>query len=112
MKNLLLLSVIGLFAIMSTSAQTTVIADNDVRVVNTPGSEVVTLFYTVKEEATVTIEIYNALGQLVTTPLNSSKTEGKHTLNLTSSMLEKAGKVYFLRLTIGKSTYTRKMVNL
>jgi hypothetical protein len=58
--------------------------------------------------AKVRVDIYNIVGQKVTTLLNDFKQAGYHVINFNASGL--ASGIYFYRIQSGKFTEIRKMV--
>lgn len=66
--------------------------------------------YTLPEPAWVTLEVYNALGQRVTTLINENKFAGEHSVRWDAGYL--ASGVYFYRMTAGNFLKSRKMVLL
>ena len=72
-----------------------------------------TIFYSVKNDAKVSVEIYNLLGQKVKTLVNGSVKKGNH--GLTWNGKDETGRnvssgIYFYRMTTGKYTSTQKMI--
>lgn len=64
--------------------------------------------YTVPELAWVTLEVYNSLGQRVTTLIDENKPAGYHSVNWDANYL--ASGIYFYRMTAGNFRESRKMV--
>ncbi|TND07520.1 MAG: peptidase M4, thermolysin [Bacteroidetes bacterium] len=67
--------------------------------------------YSLNEERTVTLEIYNTAGQIVAVPVNNEqKTSGNHTVSLASTEIQLAAGIYFARITAGDFRQTAKLV--
>jgi PKD repeat protein len=65
--------------------------------------------YTLEKRSFVTIDIYNALGQLIKTLANGEQTEGNYTYTYTySSKYGNAG-IYLLKFTIDGSTFVKRI---
>ncbi len=64
--------------------------------------------YALKENCNVRLDVYNVLGQRITTLVNEYQTEGYKSVNWNASGL--ASGVYFYRLQAGDFTQTRKML--
>jgi hypothetical protein len=78
-----------------------------------PFDETTTVEYVVAEEQTVTIEIYNVLGQRVETLVDAQKSAGLHTVTWdgTNRYGNRVGSgIFFIRLRAGDVTDTQKAV--
>jgi hypothetical protein len=64
--------------------------------------------FSLSRKEDVKLEIYNILGQIVATPVNSNLSAGPHRISFDGSQL--ASGVYFYRLTAGTDTDTKKMM--
>ncbi len=69
-----------------------------------------TILYSLPEAAETKIMVYNSLGQVVATLVNSFQTAGEHRIDLDASLL--ASGVYYYRLTTDRYAETRKLVLL
>jgi hypothetical protein len=69
-----------------------------------------TILYSLPEAAETKIMVYNNLGQVVATLVNSFQTAGEHRIELDASLL--ASGVYYYRLVSGPFAETRKLVLL
>jgi len=67
-----------------------------------------TIFYQLPASSRVTLQVYNVLGQLVTTLVDEDRPAGFHEVTFDASRL--ASSVYFYRMTAGKYVTTKKMV--
>ncbi len=66
--------------------------------------------FTIPEESQVSVKIFNALGQEVSTILNNVVTSGTHSVDFNASELTSG--IYFYKITAGKLTATKKMLLL
>lgn len=73
-----------------------------------PFNPTTTIYYSVKEEGVVTINIFNSLGQAITTLVNDKKEVGYHYAEWNAASLPSG--MYFYRINIGEYTETRKMM--
>jgi hypothetical protein len=64
--------------------------------------------FTLSKTANVTLEVYNMLGEKVTTLVKGAKPAGEHVVNFNASNLPSG--IYFYTLTAGELKQTRKMV--
>lgn len=64
--------------------------------------------YALPNDAMVTLEVFNILGQRVAVAINEEQKAGNHEVDFQSSTVGSG--VYFYRLTAGKFTETKKMV--
>lgn len=103
------------------SYQTTPNQENTIPVVQTtlgnnypnPFNPITTISYSVKDNAPVTLEVYNLKGQLVKTLVNEIQPSGNHqvTWNGTDNSGSAVGSgVYYYRLRSGRFSSTKKMV--
>jgi hypothetical protein len=67
-----------------------------------------TITFTLSKAANVTLEVYNMLGEKVTTLVKGAKPAGEHVVNFNASSLPSG--IYFYTLTAGDLKQTRKMV--
>ncbi len=67
-----------------------------------------TITFTLSKAAHVTLEVYNMLGEKVTTLVKGAKPAGEHVVNFNASSLLSG--IYFYTLTAGDLKQTRKMV--
>jgi hypothetical protein len=78
-----------------------------------PFDEATTLEYTLSEERSVTMQVYNVLGQQVETLVDETKRAGLHTVTWTGTNRygERVGSgVYFVRMEAGSTRETQKVV--
>lgn len=81
----------------------------DVRAIPNPATSQTTINYNLNEQVDdLSIVVYNALGQAVTTLYSGSQTPGQH--NVTWDLSNVDNGVYFYTLTNGKSTLTNKIM--
>lgn len=73
-----------------------------------PFNPATTIYYSVKEEGTVTLKIYNSLGQEIAALLNERKDVGYHYAEWDASQYPSG--VYYYRITNGAFTETKRMV--
>ncbi|MEQ9278070.1 MAG: T9SS type A sorting domain-containing protein [Balneola sp.] len=66
-----------------------------------------TISYSVAENADVTLNVFNMLGQKVATLVNSTQSEGSYTVTWDASNV--ASGIYIYRLQAGNKVFTRKM---
>jgi hypothetical protein len=67
-----------------------------------------TITFTLSKAANVTLEVYNMLGEKVTTLVKGAKPAGEHVVSFEASSLPSG--IYFYTLTAGELKQTRKMV--
>jgi len=75
-----------------------------------PFNPVTRINYQLPESGTVTIKIFNSLGQEITTLLNDYKDAGTYNIDFNASGFESG--VYYYRLTAGSITISKKMLLL
>lgn len=73
-----------------------------------PFNPTTTISYSLKKSGTVRIEVFNTLGQKVTTLVDGQKSIGKHTIQFNASRLSSG--VYFYRIEVGDFVQIRSMV--
>ena len=73
-----------------------------------PFNPVTKISFDIPQKSSVTLKIYNVLGELVSFPLNETKTAGKYSIEFDGSNLPSG--VYYYELKAGSFTETRKMV--
>jgi len=66
--------------------------------------------YTLQQPSSVTLDIFDLSGQVITVLINEHMQQGKQSLKFAGSQL-KSG-VYFLRLKTNEGIQTRKMIKL
>lgn len=69
-----------------------------------------TIQYSIPKRSLVTLRVYDMLGRLVTTLVNSEKAAGNYNVNFNASNL--ASGVYFYRISAGNFNMTRKLILL
>ncbi len=74
---------------------------------NIPENHTNFIFYTGKD-GNVNIEVFNVMGQKVTTLLNEHKKAGNHSVKFDGSILSSG--VYFYKIQTGKFIQIRKML--
>jgi hypothetical protein len=67
-----------------------------------------TITFTLSKAAIVSLEVYNMLGEKVTTLVKGAKPAGEHVVNFEASSMPSG--IYFYTLTAGDLKQTRKMV--
>ena len=82
---------------------------------NTPNpfNEATTILYTLREGGPVTLEIFNILGQRVTTLVNETQSAGRHRISWDGrdqQGRQTASGIYFYRLTTNDFTASKKMM--
>ncbi len=75
-----------------------------------PFNPTTTIRYSIPEDGLVTLKIYNAIGQEITTLINEIKQIGNYYLQFDASLLPSG--VYFYQLNAGNFTNTKKMILL
>ncbi|MBD3169807.1 MAG: PKD domain-containing protein, partial [candidate division Zixibacteria bacterium] len=75
-----------------------------------PFNPVTDIIFGLPEAASVRLEIYNLLGNKVTTLVNGYLPEGYHVINWEASSYSSG--IYFYKLTTGKHVFTRRMTLL
>ncbi|MCP4583470.1 MAG: T9SS type A sorting domain-containing protein, partial [candidate division Zixibacteria bacterium] len=75
-----------------------------------PFNSSTTFSYSLSSSSDVKLEIYNLLGENVTTLINSVQETGEHSITWDAS--EYSSGIYFYRLTTGDKSYTKRMVLL
>lgn len=73
-----------------------------------PFSQSTTISYQLKDEGFVSLKVFDAIGNEVTTLVNSRQTGGAHNVDFSANGL--AGGVYYYTLTIDNQVRTNKMV--
>lgn len=73
-----------------------------------PFNPATNISYSVPNRGTVSLKVFNMLGQEVATLVNGVKTAGSHTVSFDASKL--ASGMYIYRLTAGGATITKKMM--
>ena len=73
-----------------------------------PFNPVTTISFDIKDAGFVTLQLFNAQGQMVRTLVNQNIASGNHKITLDASDLP--SNVYFYKLTSGSFTATRKMM--
>jgi hypothetical protein len=81
---------------------------NALSIAPTIGSSVFTVSYTLSSSAHTSLTLYNILGQRVRTLYEGMAVEGIHTERVSTSDLPSG--LYFVRLKVGKSAYTQKLM--
>jgi thiol-disulfide isomerase/thioredoxin len=72
-------------------------------------NDVVKVEYNINEAATVTLKVFNAIGQLVDMPYHSNEAEGTHTIHWRPSDKNIAPGMYILQLSTDKGSKTMKI---
>lgn len=73
-----------------------------------PANDVMTVAYTLSEASAVTVNVFDALGNLVETSVSSGTMQaGSHTTKINT--VNYASGIYFVSITCGDATVTRKM---
>jgi len=85
--------------------------DFSVEVYPNPFKENITISYDLKKESDVNIEVYDLLGKKIANLVSTTQKEGKYNINLNAAKLEMNQSIYFVKLTIGKTTYLKRIVN-
>jgi hypothetical protein len=75
-----------------------------------PFNPTTNITYSIPEVSDVTLEVYNALGQKVSTLVNTRMSAGSHTVKFDAGNLTSG--VYFARITAGNFVTTKKMLLL
>jgi hypothetical protein len=84
--------------------------DNSFRIYPNPAKENITVKYTLKEEAKVSISIYNLLGVKVSEPFSGNQSAGESTYLISIAEHKLATGVYFITLTTGEETSVQRLV--
>jgi hypothetical protein len=71
-----------------------------------------TISYTLKKSESVKIDVYNALGQFMTSIVNENKDAGIHNVNFSAKQLGYSTGVYTVKMYIGKNIATIKLVEI
>jgi hypothetical protein len=107
------------FYIVTADNSITGIRDNKISTINNfslnqnypnPFNPSTTIEFSVKENSTVTLSVYNILGQKTATLLNGAVTAGIHKIQFDASHLSSG--VYFYKLTAGANSKVMKMLLL
>jgi hypothetical protein len=75
-----------------------------------PFNPTTTISYSLPQASDVTLDVFNILGQRVTTLINQKQEAGEHTITWDASQFSSG--VYFYRLQTGEATETKKMILL
>jgi len=73
-----------------------------------PFNPVTVIRYDLPQQADVSLEVYNMLGQRVSTLVNAPQSAGSHSITFDASRLSSG--VYIYRLQVGNNVLTRKMM--
>ena len=84
--------------------------ENSIAIFPNPTQETATLAYHLTQSNQVTVELSDILGKQISKLNLGSQSEGDHTLSLSKGELKLKTGVYFVKLTIGKSSVTRKLI--
>lgn len=68
--------------------------------------------YTLKKSETVKMDLYNSLGQFMTTIVSENKDAGTYSMNFSAKELGYAAGVYTMKMYIGKNIATIKLVEV
>jgi len=85
-------------------------SDIQVQCYPNPFTESTTVTCNLLDESTVTLKIYSMNGQLISTPVNEVRQDGKHELEFIGTGLPPG--IYFFRLQAGEKVITKKIVKL
>jgi Secretion system C-terminal sorting domain len=94
--------------IPTTSVTGLTLEEQSLQIYPNPVEQTVTISYQLANEERVSADIYNVLGQKVMSVANSELQFGDHTYLVSLS----TPGIYFVKLTIGDQTFTRKIVKL
>ena len=75
-----------------------------------PFTGITTFFYTLTEPSQVTLQIYNAYGQLMDTPVDAYMQNGNHQVQWHAEGLPAS--VYYSRLKIGNNIVLKKIIKM
>ena len=69
-----------------------------------------TIEYTVLHDAQVKLEVYSMIGDKINTLVSDNQQTGKYKLNLNTSNRKLSNGVYFIKLTVGNDSFTKRVV--
>ena len=69
-----------------------------------------TIEYTVSHDAQVKLEVYSMIGDKINTLVNDNQQTGKYRFNLNASNRKLSNGIYFIKLTLGNDSFTKRVV--
>ncbi len=87
-----------------------VIEEASISIFPNPTKESTTVSYHLNQRAGVVLELSDILGKQLTKIDQHEQTEGDHSMVLSKEQLNLESGIYFIKLTIGKSVITRKLI--
>ncbi|HEV7230002.1 MAG TPA: T9SS type A sorting domain-containing protein [Bacteroidia bacterium] len=77
-----------------------------------PFTDATTISYRLKEVSRVRIELFNMLGEKVSTLTEETQDAGRHAYNLRASQYELSAGMYLLKISVGEQSISRRLVKL
>lgn len=84
--------------------------DFDLIVFPNPANQSTSISYHITQKSDVKLEVVDVLGKTVALPVNTSQTEGDYKVTLSRYDNRLTNGIYFIKLTVGNTTITKKLV--
>jgi PKD repeat protein len=82
----------------------------DLLIAPNPANQSTTISYHLTQKADVKMEVVDVLGKVIALPVNTAQSEGDYRVTLSRYDNRLTNGVYFIKLTVGNTTVTRKLI--